>query len=89
MAGRAGADVAALPTRLAQLADCLHAKRASRPTDHFPPEPLRYLAGRIVRAGVARRERAEHEGREPSWLDKRLAKLAPATVTDVFGRRSA
>jgi glycine/D-amino acid oxidase-like deaminating enzyme len=55
----------------------------------FPPEPIRYLAGRVVRAGVARKERAEHEGRKPSWLDKELAKLAPATVTDVFRRRTA
>ena len=36
-----------------------------------------------------RKERAEHDGRAPSWLDKQLAKLAPATVTDMFRRRPA
>jgi glycine/D-amino acid oxidase-like deaminating enzyme len=67
------------------VAACLLRMRQGR----FPPEPIRYLAGRVVRAGVARKERAEHEGRKPSWLDKELAKLAPATVTDVFRRRTA
>jgi hypothetical protein len=55
----------------------------------FPPEPIRYLAGRVVRASVARKERAEQEGRAPTWIDKKLARLAPATVTDVFRRRPA
>lgn len=65
--------------------DCLRRMRLGS----FPPEPLRYVAGRIVRAGVLRKERAEHQGRKPSWLDRQLAKLAPATVTDVFRRRPA
>jgi len=68
-----------------RLADCLQRTRYGT----FPPEPIRYLGGRVVRAGVLRKERAERQGREPAWLDARLAKLAPATMTDVFRRNSA
>lgn len=68
-----------------RLADCLQRARYGT----FPPEPIRYLGGRVVRAGVLRKERAERGGREPAWLDARLAKLAPATMTDVFRRKSA
>jgi hypothetical protein len=48
------------------------------PPAGFPPEPVRHLGGRIVRAAVARKERAEDEGREPSRLVRRIAALAPA-----------
>jgi glycine/D-amino acid oxidase-like deaminating enzyme len=60
------------------LAECF--QRARR--GGYPPEPVRYLAGRMVRAAVARKEFAEREGRRPSRLDKVLASLAPATITD-------
>ena len=36
----------------------------------------------MVRAGVARKEIAEREGRAPSRLDVALAGLAPATMSD-------
>jgi putative aminophosphonate oxidoreductase len=49
----------------------------------LPPEPLRYLGGRVVQAAVARKERAEDEARAPSWLDRRLASLAPAGLVPV------
>lgn len=45
----------------------------------FPPEPLRYLAGRVVRSSVARKELAERDDRVPSWLDRKLAPVAVAT----------
>ena len=64
------------------LADCFMRARSGR----FPPEPLRYVAGHIVRAAVDRKERAEREGRAPWAIDKSLAKLAPATISD-FRRR--
>lgn len=48
------------------------------PPRGLPPEPVRYLGGRLVRGAVARKERAEDDGREPSLLDRRLAALAPA-----------
>jgi hypothetical protein len=44
----------------------------------MPPEPFRYLGGRIVRAAVARKERAEDADRNPRRLDLALAGLAPA-----------
>jgi glycine/D-amino acid oxidase-like deaminating enzyme len=48
----------------------------------YPPEPIRYVGGRLVRRAVARKERAEQENRRPSRLDQALAAFAPATVTD-------
>ena len=48
----------------------------------YPPEPIRYLGGRMVRAAVARKELAERESRTPSRLDRMLASFAPATITD-------
>jgi putative aminophosphonate oxidoreductase len=44
----------------------------------FPPEPVRYLGGSVVKAAVARKERAEDDGRAPSRVDTALVKLAPA-----------
>jgi glycine/D-amino acid oxidase-like deaminating enzyme len=65
------------------LADCFMRARIGR----FPPEPLRYVAGRVVRAAVDRKERAERDGRAPWAIDKSLAKLAPATISDFRKRQ--
>lgn len=54
----------------------------------FPPEPVRFIGGKLVRRAVARKDDAEREGRPVSALDRRLAKLAPATIADL-GRRRA
>ncbi|HUE26153.1 MAG TPA: FAD-dependent oxidoreductase [Solirubrobacteraceae bacterium] len=48
------------------------------PPRGMPGEPWRYVGGRIVRAAVARKERAEDEGRRPARADRALARLAPA-----------
>jgi putative aminophosphonate oxidoreductase len=48
------------------------------PHGGVPPEPVRHLGGRIVRAAVARKERAEDRGRKPDLVSSRLAALAPA-----------
>ena len=48
------------------------------PPPGLPPEPLRYVGGRVVRAAVARKERAQDAGRQPALLDRALARLAPA-----------
>ena len=48
-----------------------------RPAGGLPPEPFRYVGGRMVRGAVARKERAEDSGSTPGWLDIRLAQLAP------------
>jgi glycine/D-amino acid oxidase-like deaminating enzyme len=53
------------------------------PHAKLPPEPIRYLGGRIVRDGVARKERAEDAGREPDRLSKLAASLVPATFVPV------
>jgi glycine/D-amino acid oxidase-like deaminating enzyme len=55
------------------------------PPRGLPPEPLRYVGGRVVRAAVARKEVAEDAGRSPAWLDRRLARLAPAGLVPVDG----
>jgi glycine/D-amino acid oxidase-like deaminating enzyme len=43
----------------------------------FPPEPVRYLGGTLVRAAVTRKEYAEWDDRKPGILDAALARLAP------------
>jgi putative aminophosphonate oxidoreductase len=48
------------------------------PPRGFPGEPWRYVGGRIVRAAVARKERAQDAGRSPARVDRALAALAPA-----------
>jgi putative aminophosphonate oxidoreductase len=47
----------------------------------FPPEPVRYVAGRLVRTAVARKEAAEDAGRPSGPIASRLAALAPAGLT--------
>lgn len=48
----------------------------------FPPEPIRYIGAHVVRAAVARKERAEIEDRKPSFLAVKLSELAPAGLED-------
>ncbi|HGM6259604.1 TPA: NAD(P)/FAD-dependent oxidoreductase [Pseudomonas aeruginosa] len=48
----------------------------------FPPEPLRYLGGSLVRNAVLRKERAELAGTAPSTTDRFLARFAPAGLED-------
>jgi glycine/D-amino acid oxidase-like deaminating enzyme len=47
------------------------------PRKRFPPEPLRFLGGRIVQAAVARRERAEQDGAPVGRIAGLLSQLAP------------
>jgi putative aminophosphonate oxidoreductase len=51
----------------------------------FPPEPLRYLGGLLVRGAVERKEEAENAGREPGVFVRRLAALAPAGLVPTRG----
>jgi len=46
------------------------------PIKLFPPEPFRWIGAMIIRNAVRRKENAEQEERNPSWIDKKLAKLA-------------
>lgn len=48
------------------------------PTRPFPPEPLRFAGGQLVRRAVARKERREDAGHAAGPLSRRLAALAPA-----------
>ncbi|MDT4825721.1 Gamma-glutamylputrescine oxidoreductase [compost metagenome] len=48
----------------------------------FPPEPLRYLGGSMVRNAVIRKERAELDGVAPGSMDRFLARFAPAGLED-------
>ena len=47
------------------------------PYARFPPEPVRSVGGRVVRAAVERKERREDEGGQAGWLTTRLAAFAP------------
>ena len=60
--------------------------RRFQPQPTLPPEPIRYIGGRIVQIGVARKERAEDRGRRPSRIAAALAGLVPAPLVD---RRSS
>jgi putative aminophosphonate oxidoreductase len=48
------------------------------PEGRFPPEPLRYLGGRVVRRAVERKEDAEDRGRAADPLTVFVANLAPS-----------
>jgi putative aminophosphonate oxidoreductase len=52
-----------------------------RLTRGFPPEPIRFIGGNIVRYATERKDAAEDAGRKPSWLIGRLAGLAPAGLS--------
>jgi putative aminophosphonate oxidoreductase len=49
----------------------------------LPPEPFRYLGGRLVRAAVARKEWAEDQGRRPHRATLALARMAPAGLVPI------
>ncbi len=51
---------------------------AQGPPGRFPPEPARFAGGVVVRAAVARKERAEDAGRRADPVTRALARLAPA-----------
>jgi putative aminophosphonate oxidoreductase len=46
----------------------------------FPPDPIRYVGAHLVRTAVARKERAEEVGAQPSRLAVALAGLAPSGI---------
>ncbi len=54
----------------------------NRAARRFPPEPLRFLGGAIVRAAMARKDRKEIAGGAVSLLDRALARLAPSGLED-------
>jgi glycine/D-amino acid oxidase-like deaminating enzyme len=48
----------------------------------LPPEPFRYVGGRIVRAAIERKEAREDEGRKPDPITAALARLDPTSFID-------
>lgn len=48
----------------------------------FPPEPFRYLGGKMVRGAVIRKEKAELQGQTAAVFDRLLAQLAPSGLED-------
>lgn len=70
---------------LAQLLD-----RAGSP---FPPEPLRYIGGRLVQSAILRKESAEDLGQRPSRLSTAVTRslssdgthIAPPTIASLLG----
>jgi glycine/D-amino acid oxidase-like deaminating enzyme len=52
------------------------------PAGGLPPEPFRYLGGRVVRHAIASKEAAEDGGRRPSWITRKLAALDPTSFVD-------
>lgn len=48
----------------------------------FPPEPVRYLGGSMVRGSVLRKERAELSNNKANRLDVMMAGFAPAGLED-------
>ena len=49
----------------------------------FPPEPFRYVGGKLVRAAVARRDHADDVGGKPDFVTRALVRLAPAGLSPV------
>lgn len=48
----------------------------------FPPEPIKYLGGSLVRNAVRRKEARENRGLKPTRIDVALAGLAPSGLED-------
>ncbi len=53
-----------------------------RKTKRFPPEPIKYFGGSLVRNAVRRKEEREARDLAPRWLDVLLAGFAPAGLED-------
>lgn len=53
-----------------------------KPRRDLPMEPFRYLGGRLVRAAVGMKDRAEIRDRKPGFVTQVMASLAPKGVED-------
>ena len=54
----------------------------NRKVRYFPPEPIRYLGGSVVRSAMMRKDRKEIAGQVPSLVDQALTRLAPSGLED-------
>jgi hypothetical protein len=48
----------------------------------FPPEPIRFLGGAMVRHAMLRKDRSELANKTAPWIIRKLASLAPAGLED-------
>jgi putative aminophosphonate oxidoreductase len=60
-----------------------HAGNLLYPRGGLPPEPIRYPGAHVVRAAVARKERAEDAGRSTDPLTRWVVSLAPAGLVPI------
>ncbi len=56
------------------------------PRGLFPPEPVRFVGGLLVKQAVTAKERAEDRGRRPNRLALAIAGLAPAGLVPLKSR---
>jgi len=54
----------------------------------FPPEPIRYFGGKLVRRAIARTDEAADANRTPDPLTRYLASFAPAGLSPFKGQKS-
>ncbi|MBI05491.1 MAG: hypothetical protein CMM54_00760 [Rhodospirillaceae bacterium] len=54
----------------------------------FPPEPIRYFGGKLVRSAIARSDAAADAGRAPGPLTHYLASFAPAGLSPFKGQKT-
>ena len=54
----------------------------------FPPEPIRYFGGKLVRRAIARSDAAADAGTSPGPLTRYLAGFAPAGLSPFKGQKS-
>lgn len=53
-----------------------------RPAETWlPPEPIRYIGAHMVRAAIKRKDRLAYEDREPGFVVRSLAAMAPGGIT--------
>ncbi len=50
-----------------------------RPKRGFPPEPIRYIGGHMVRAAIGRKDRLDHEGRKAGLITRALVAFKPSS----------
>ncbi|MBI4692959.1 MAG: FAD-dependent oxidoreductase [Gammaproteobacteria bacterium] len=55
------------------------------PTRDFPPEPFRLLGSRLIRRALLAKDRADDEGRRPSFVTRLAVSLAPAGLSPFDG----
>jgi glycine/D-amino acid oxidase-like deaminating enzyme len=63
--------------------DVLRASTLTKPQPgSLPPEPFRYVGGRMVRAAIDRKESREDAGQKPGLLTATVARLDPTSFID-------